>query len=86
MQAERIENLMYWGPIAAALIGGACLIAGTFVSTTCTLSGPGENGCIAYGYDLLGRSITIAGLVLLLVALYVIFAPAPGWPFVRGGR
>src|SRR5437773_8274105 len=30
--------------------GGVSLLAGTFVSTICTAYGPGENGCIGYGY------------------------------------
>src|SRR2546427_825581 len=46
-------------------------------------SGRGENGCIEYGYDLLGRGITVAGLLLVIVGLYIIFAPYLGWPFVR---
>ena len=73
----------FWIPIASVFVGGVSLIAGTFVSSTCTRSGPGENGCIEYGYDVLGRDITVAGLVLVIVGLYVIFAPHVGWPFVR---
>ncbi len=73
----------FWAPIASVLVGGASLIAGTFVSSTCTRSGPGENGCVEYGYDLLGRGITVAGLVLVIVGLYLIFAPRVGWPVVR---
>jgi len=75
--------LKFWSPIVSAFLGAASLIAGTFVSSTCTRSGPGENGCIEYGYDLLGRGITVAGVVLLVVALYVILAPYIGWPLVQ---
>src|SRR5207245_6886590 len=71
-----------WVPIASALVGGASLIAGTFVSSTCTKYGPGENGCIEYGFDLLGRGITVAGLILLVAGLSVIFAPPIGWAVV----
>jgi len=76
-------DLKFWSPIVSAFLGAASLIAGTFVSSTCTRSGPGENGCIEYGYDLLGRGITVAGVVLLVVALYVILAPYIGWPLVQ---
>ncbi|HWM53351.1 MAG TPA: hypothetical protein VNP71_09340 [Thermoplasmata archaeon] len=75
--------MKFWSPIVSAFLGAASLIAGTFVSSTCTRSGPGENGCIEYGYDLLGRGITVAGVVLLVVALYVILAPYIGWPLVQ---
>ena len=83
---ERVRSHVdwkFWVPIASVLVGGANLIAGTFVSSTCTRSGPGENGCVEYGYDLFGRGITVAGLVLVIAGLYVIFAPHVGWPFVR---
>jgi hypothetical protein len=86
---ERLRHQVdwkYWGPIASALVGGVSLIAGTFVSSTCTRLGPGENGCVEYGYDLLGRGITLAGLVLVIAGLYVIFAPHVGWPFVPRKR
>ena len=76
----------FWIPIASAVVGGVSLIAGTFVSSTCTRYGPGENGCIEYGYDLLGRGITVGGLGLIVAGLYVIFAPHVGWPFVRRKR
>ena len=75
--------MKFWSPIISAFLGAASLIVGTFVSSTCTRSGPGENGCIEYGYDLLGRGITVAGVVLLVVALYVILAPYIGWPLVQ---
>jgi len=81
--ALRQVDLKFWIPIVSAIVGAASLIAGTFVSSTCTRSGPGENGCAEYGYDLLGRGITVAGLVLLVVGLYVIFAPYLGWPLVH---
>ena len=81
--ALRQVDLKFWSPIVSAFLGAASLIAGTFVSSTCTRSGPGENGCIEYGYDLLGRGITVAGVVLLVVALYVILAPYIGWPLVQ---
>ena len=77
---RRQVDWKFWVPIASALVGGASLIAGTFVSSTCTKYGPGENGCIEYGFDLLGRGITVAGLILLVTGLYVIFAPHIGWP------
>jgi len=79
---RRQVDWKFWVPIASALVGGASLIAGTFVSSTCTKYGPGENGCTEYGLDLLGRGITLAGLILLVVGLYVIFAPHIGWPLV----
>ena len=79
---RRQVDWKFWVPIASALVGGASLIAGTFVSSTCTKYGPGENGCIEYGFDLLGRGITVAGLILLVAGLYVIFAPHIGWPLV----
>src|SRR2546426_12035691 len=79
---RRQVDWKFWVPIASALVGGASLIAGTFVSSTCTKYGPGENGCIEYGFDLLGRGITVAGLILLFSGLYVIFAPHIGWPLV----
>src|SRR5256712_9379225 len=65
----------FWVPIASALVGGASLIAGTFVSSTCTKYGPGENGCIEYGFDLLGRGITVAGGILFFSRPYPTFAP-----------
>ena len=77
---RRQVDWKFWVPIASALVGGASLIAGTFVSSTCTKYGPGENGCIEYGFDLLGRGITVAGLILLVTGLYAIFAPHIGWP------
>ena len=80
--ALRHVDLKFWSPIVSAFLGAASLIAGTFVSSTCTRSRPGENGCIEYLYDLLGRGITVAGLVLLVGGLYVIFAPHFGWPFM----
>jgi|SRR5207245_7848177 len=73
----------FWAPTVSAFVGGVSLIAGTFVSSACTRYGPGENGCLEYGYDLLGRGITVAGLVLLIGGLYVIFAPHLGWPFTQ---
>ena len=81
--ALRHVDLKFWIPIVSAVVGAASLIAGTFVSSTCTRAGPGENGCAEYGYDLLGRGITVAGLVLLVAGLYVIFAPYVGWPLVH---
>jgi hypothetical protein len=85
-RAQRVEDVRFWTPIASVVVGGVSLIAGTFVSATCTRYGPGENGCIEYGYELLGRGITVAGLVLLVVGLYVIFTPYLGWPFIRRER
>ncbi len=82
-RALRQVDWKFWAPVASAILGAASLIAGTFVSSTCTRYGPGENGCIEYGYDLLGRGITVAGLVLVVSALYVIFAPHIGWPLVH---
>src|SRR3989442_12349224 len=79
---RRQVDWKFWVPIASALVGGASLIAGTFVSSTCTKYGPGENGCIEYGFDLLGRGITVAGLILLVAWLYVLFAPHHSWPVV----
>src|SRR6266705_5104259 len=79
---RRQVDWKFWVPIASALVGGASLIAGTFVSSTCTKFGPGENGCIDYGFDLLGRGITVAGLILLLAVLYVFFAPNSCWPLI----
>ena len=81
--APRQVDLKFWIPIVSAFLGAASLIAGTFVSSTCTRAGPGDNGCVEYGYDLLGRGITVAGLVLLVSGLYVIFAPYLGWPLVH---
>src|SRR2546426_11234641 len=77
---RRQVDWKFWVPIASALVGGASLIAGTFVSSTCTKYGPGEDGCIEYGFDLLGRGITVAGVILLFGGLYVIFAPPIRWP------
>src|SRR5439155_19745517 len=79
---RRQVDWKFWVPIASALVGGASLIAGTFVSSTCTTYGPGENGCIEYGFDVLGRGITVAGLILLVAGLYGIFAPHIDWPLV----
>src|SRR3989442_13448788 len=79
---RRQVDWKFWVPIASALVGGASLIAGTFVSSTCTKYGPGENGCIEYGFDLLGRGITVAGLILLFARLYLIFAPPLRLPLV----
>jgi dipeptide/tripeptide permease len=72
----------YWGAVMSVFVGGVSLVVGTFVSSTCSRYGPGENGCIEYGYDLLGRGITVAGLALVITGLYVIFTPYVGWPFV----
>src|SRR2546427_12952265 len=72
---RRQVDWKFWVPIASALVGGASLIAGTFVSSTCTKYGPGENGCIEYGFDLLGRGITLAGRLLLVHGPCVIFHP-----------
>src|SRR5438093_10453192 len=83
---RRQVDWKFWVPIASALVGGASLIAGTFVSSTCTKYGPGENGCTEYGFDLLGRGITVAGLILLVAGLYVIFAPHISWPLAPGNR
>src|SRR2546428_11919455 len=74
---RRQVDWKFWVPIASALVGGASLIAGTFISSTCTKYGPGENGCIEYGFDLLGRGITVAGRILVLCGRFVLFAPAP---------
>src|SRR2546425_2505897 len=79
---RRQGDWKFWVPIPSALVGGASLIAGTFVTSTCTKYGPGENGCIEYGFDLLGRGITVAGGILLLSRLYVLFAPPIRWPLV----
>src|SRR2546428_5775221 len=79
---RRQVDWKFWVPIASALVGGASLIAGTFVSSTCTKYGPGENGCIEYGFDVLGRGITVAGLILLVSGLYLLLPPPPGWPSV----
>lgn len=84
--ALRQVDLKFWIPIVSTFLGAASLILGTFVSSTCTRLGPGENGCIEYGYDLLGRGITVAGLVLLVSGLYVTFAPYVGWPLVQQKR
>src|SRR3989442_12962481 len=72
---RRQVDWKFWVPIASALVGGASLIVGTFISSTCTKYGPGENGCIEYGFDLLGRGITVAELPLLLARLSTIFHP-----------
>src|SRR2546426_10175001 len=79
---RRQVDWKFWVPIASALVGGASLIAGTFVSSTCTKYGPGENGCIEYGVDLLGRGITLAGPIPLVSRLYLVFAPPIAWPVV----
>src|SRR2546428_8655909 len=79
---RRQVDWKFWVPIASALVGGASLIAGTFVSSTCTKYGPGENGCIEYGFDLLGRGITVAGVLLFFFRVYVIFSPHIGWAVV----
>src|SRR2546428_4417694 len=79
---RRQVDWKFWVPIASALVGGASLIAGTFISSTCTKYGPGENGCIEYGFDLLGLGITVAGRILSVSRLLVIFAPPIGWPLV----
>src|SRR2546426_10218935 len=65
----------FWVPIASALVGGASLIAGTFISSTCTKYGPGENGCIEYGFDLLGRGITVAGVIPFFFCRFGLFYP-----------
>src|SRR2546428_14075075 len=72
---RRQVDWKFWVPIASALVGGASLIAGTFVSSTCTKYGPGENGCIEYGFDLLGRGITVAGLSPFFGGRHVILPP-----------
>ena len=82
-RVQRIGALKFWTPILSAILGGVSLLAGTFVSTICTAYGPGENGCIGYGYDLLGRAVTIAGLISLLSGLYIIFTPYLGGPWSR---
>src|SRR3989441_3933394 len=76
---RRQVDWKFWVPIASALVGGASLIAGTFVSSTCTKYGPGENGCIEYGFDLLGRGITVAGGILLFSGLFLLLAPPIRW-------
>src|SRR5256712_10807038 len=75
---RRQVDWKFWVPIASALVGGASLIAGTFVSSTCTKYGPGENGCIEYGFDVLGRGITVAGVILFFAPVFFIFGPPPG--------
>src|SRR5256712_9016955 len=79
---RRQVDWKFWVPIASALVGGPSLIVGTFVSSTCTKYGPGQNGCIEYGFDLLCRGITVAGLIHLVAGLYTMFAPHIGWPLV----
>src|SRR3989449_11643437 len=79
---RRQVDWQFWVPIASALVGGASLIAGTFISSTCTKYGPVENGCIEYGFDLLGRGITVAGVILLVAGLFRLFPPPLRWPFV----
>src|SRR2546422_2844595 len=79
---RRQVDWKFWVPIASALVGGASLIAGTFVSSTCTKYGPGENGCIEYGFDLLGRGITVAGALLFFFGLFRHFPPPHRPPVV----
>src|SRR2546422_11163367 len=77
---RRQVDWKFWVPIASALVGGASLIAGTFISSTCTKYGPGENGCIEYGFDLLGRGITVAGRILFFFRLSLLFSPPTASP------
>src|SRR2546430_15999956 len=77
---RRQVDWKFWVPIASALVGGASLIAGTFISSTCTKYGPGENGCIEYGFDLLGRGITVAGRAPLSCRPSRFLCPASAGP------
>ncbi len=76
------EDLKTWSPVILIVAGIGILIGGTFVSITCTRYGPGENGCIEYGNDPIGRALTAAGLLSVLLGLYIIFTPYLGWPLV----